>query len=87
MISLDELMRRREFSRKPIVLLEREEEGLSPHSRKIAKLMEEGSMEKEPTGHSEVKAELSMQVVGGSGGSFEVVILDGVDEGKEREKP
>lgn len=80
-------MRRREFSRKPAVLREREEEGLSPHSRKIAKLMDEGSEEKEPTGESSVKADLSMQAGGGFGGSFEVVVLDEVDEVREEVRP
>jgi hypothetical protein len=66
-------MRRREFCRKPVLREAVEEEGLSPHSRKIAKLMEGASEEKEATGDSEIKAEVSIQR---AAGSFEVIALD-----------
>lgn len=49
--------------------------------------MEEGSEEKEPTGASEVKREMSIQAVGGFNRSFEVVVLDEMEEVKEKEKP
>lgn len=56
-ITLEELMRRREFRRKPAIREEREEEEISLHSRKITKLFDEASIEKSNSPETETKAE------------------------------